>query len=170
MPRRSMLWTGAAALLLPLLLASPAAAQEARKGLFRNILAVFAPPTQEEEQRIVAQVGLSDEQKTQMRAVNERYRSDSSALMAKYNTAYEDVVRLMQATNPNKAEVNQRLKTFNQIHQEVVAHEVGYWSDFKAILTPEQNQKFWNMFEQNRIRGDQGGSKGGHGKSKGGGA
>jgi Spy/CpxP family protein refolding chaperone len=152
--KRLVLFTYALALLLPLLFVSPAAAQDMRRGPLRNILVVFAPPSQEEEQRISARVGLSAQQKTQMRAVNERYRSDAPSLRAKYDAAYEDVVRLMEASNPNQNEVNRRLRTFNQVHQEVVEREVGYWNDFKKILTPPQNQTFWNMFEQSRIRGN----------------
>jgi Spy/CpxP family protein refolding chaperone len=157
MLKRSLIWT-AAALLLSLVVASPAAAQApARKGLVRNILVVFAPPSPEEERSIATRVGMDQDQKTRMRAVNDRYRSDSTTLRAKYDAAYDDVVRLMQATNPNKGDVNQVLKTFHQIHEQVLEREVGYWEDFKAILTPEQNQKFWNMFEQNRIRQGGGG-------------
>jgi len=140
---------------LALLAAPPTPAQD-RKGPVRNILVVFAPPTPEEEQRIATRVGLSAEQKQQMRSVNQRYRSDAPALRARYDTAYDDVVRLMQAANPNQNEVNRRLRTFNQVHQEVVEREVGYWTDFKEIMTPEQNQTFWNIFEQSRIRGNPG--------------
>jgi hypothetical protein len=31
---------------------------------------------------------------------------------------------------------------------------VSYWMDFKSVLTPEQNRKFWNLFEQDRVRPD----------------
>jgi Spy/CpxP family protein refolding chaperone len=173
MMKRS-LFCMAAPLLASLLAASPAAAQGAtggpaapgaRKGLLRNIMTVFAPPTAQEERTIATTVGMSEEQKSQMKAVNERYRSDSTALVAKYNNAYDDVVRLMDATSPNKGEVNQTLKTFHQIHQEVLEREVGYWTDFKAILTPEQNRKFWNLFEQRRIRPGEGGGRAGAAKS-----
>ena len=163
--KRLVLFTCALALLLPLLFAFPAGAQDMRKGPLRNILVVFAPPSQEEEQRISVRVGLSAEQKTQMRAVNQRYRSDAPNLRAKYDAAYDDCVRLMESTNPSRSEVNQRLRTFNQVHQEVLEREVGYWTDFKSILTPQQNQKFWNMFEQSRIRGDQGGGARGRGRN-----
>lgn len=169
---KRLLFGTVAALLVSVLVVSSAAAQGAqgaRKGLFRNLITVFAPPTPQEERTIATTVGLSEDQKTQMRAVNQRYRSDSSALMAKYNSAYEDVVSLMQSTDPNKSDVAQRLKTFHQVHQEVVEREVGYWTDFKSIMTPEQNQKFWNLFEQSRVRGGQGGgAQAGRGKPKGG--
>jgi len=161
---RFMVWIGAAGLLLAV--ATPAAAQEARKGLTRNILEVFAPPTAEQEKKIATTVQMTEEQKTQMKAVNERYRGESQALLTKYRSAYEDVVKLMQETSPDKGQVNERLKAFHQVHAEVVSHEVTYWAEFKSILTPAQNQKFWNLFEQTRVRGGgQGGSgaKGGKG-------
>ena len=169
--KRLVLFTGVLALLLPLLFVLPATAQQDnRKGPLRNILAVFAPPSQAEEQQISTRVGLSNQQKTQMRAVNDRYRADAPSLRAKYDAAYADVVRLMESTNPNRGEVNQRLRTFNRVHEEVVTREVGYWTDFKSILTPEQNQTFWNIFEQSRIRGNQGGgARAGRGRNNPGG-
>lgn len=60
----------------------------------------------------------------------------------------------MQQTDPNKGRVNDRLKAFHNIHAEIVNREVGYWVDFKNILTPEQNEQFWNLFEQRRVRRD----------------
>jgi Spy/CpxP family protein refolding chaperone len=162
--KRSAALVLAAALSLPLLLATPAAAQEPQHGLLRNVIAVFRPPTPDEERAIATSVGLTDDQKTKMKSVNERYRSDSQDLLAKYRAAYEDIVKLMQSTNPNKAQVNQRLKTFHQIHSQIVDREVGYWTDFKSILTPEQNQKFWNVFEQKRVRASGPGAQPGEGE------
>lgn len=140
--------------LLLLMIAGPAPAQEGRKGLHRNIIATFRPPSPEDERTISNKLELSEEQKTQMKAVSERYRKDTETLLAKYREAYEDVVNLMQETIPNKTVVNNHLKAFHGIHEEILGKEVSYWMDFKGILTPEQNRKFWNLFEQDRVRPD----------------
>lgn len=122
------------------------------KGLLRNVITTFAPPSPEEQRSLVETVGMSEEQKAKLRSVNERYRNDAQRLRAKYDMAYENVVLLMNQQNPNKSRVNQTLKNFHSVHQEMVNREVGYWMDFKSILTPEQNRKFWNAFEQKRVR------------------
>ena len=131
---------------------SSVSAEETRKGLFRNIMVVFIPPTPEEQAKIATTVGLTDEQKQQMKAVSDRYRANAETLKRRYASAYQDVVHLMEQSNPNKSTVNSKLRAFHSTHKKVVDQEVRYWIDFKTILTPEQNKKFWNVFEQNRIR------------------
>ena len=149
--KRIGMFTGISVLTL-LALSGGALGQETRKGVLRNIIVVFQPPNPEEQRQIATQVNLTEEQRGQMKAVSERYRADAQTLRGKYATAYRDVVRLMQQTEPNKSTVNSKLKAFHNVHQQVVSHEVQYWMDFKSILTPEQNKKFWNVFEQKRIR------------------
>ena len=140
-------------ILMTFLLSGPVLAQDSQKGIFRNIIAVFHPPSVEERQKIATTVGMSDEQKMEMKAVADRYQTQAQTLLGKYQTAYNNVVKLMNTSNPDKTTVNTKLKNFHRVHQNVVDAEVQYWIDFKSILTPEQNKKFWNMFEQSRIRG-----------------
>ncbi|MGD8374766.1 MAG: periplasmic heavy metal sensor [Acidobacteriota bacterium] len=135
---------------LALLLPVAATAQD-QKGLMRNVVSVFAPPSPEEQQKIAATVELNDEQKQQMKEVSDRYRSQAQTLRGKYQTAYDDVVSLMESTEPDKGNVAAKLKNFHSVHQQIVDVEVQYWIDFKTILTPEQNKKFWNLFAQSRI-------------------
>jgi len=134
------------------LLFSGAAMAQGQKGLMRNVVSVFAPPSPEEQQKIATAVGLSDEQKQQMKNVSDKYRSQAQTLRDKYETAYGDVVNLMETADPDKSTVASKLKNFNSVHQQIVEVEVQYWIDFKVLLTPEQNQKFWNLFEQSRVR------------------
>ena len=39
--------------------------------------------------------------------------------------------------------------------QEILSREVSYWMDVKSILIPEQNQKSWNLFEQDSLGQDE---------------
>ncbi len=140
-------------LLLIILSSSFTLAQEEQKGIFRNILIVFMPPTPEQEQVIAERLELTEEQRTQMKQLSDRYREDATTLRNKYISVYNDIVTLMEQTEPNRTVVNEKLKAFHNVHQEVLSREIIYWMDFKTILTPEQNKKFWNIFEQSRIRG-----------------
>ena len=158
MKTKSRVLVGGTSFLLSLAIAGPAPAQEARKGPLRNVITTFRPPSPQEEKTISTRLQLTEDQKRSMKAVNERYRQDSETLLAKYRAAYDDVVRLMQQTDPNKTAVNDRLKTFHRIHEQVLDKEVGYWMDFKGVLTTEQNRQFWNLFEQDRVRQDAAGN------------
>ncbi len=137
-------------LLFTLVPAAPSLAE--RKGLFRNIVSTFAPPSPQESKTIAKTLELTEEQRKQMKELNEKYRRESSNLKREFNKGYEAVVRLMKATNPDKGRVNEALKRFHEVHSKLLSKEVEYWTSFKSILTPEQNKKFWKLFEKSRVR------------------
>ena len=142
------------ALFLIVILASPydGAAKKGRKGIFKNIMTVFRPPSAQEQKNIAQKLELTEEQRPKMKELNDKYRKQSSTLKKKYSTAYNDVVSLMNQQSPNKQKVNQKLKAFHSTHSNLVDAEVQYWMDLKTILTPAQNNKLWEIFEQSRIR------------------
>ena len=123
-----------------------------KKGVFRNIVQTFRPPSGKELTKISNDLELNDEQKQQMKEVNDRFKQQTSTLKQRYGTGYEKVVKLMNTEQPNKANVNQTLKNFHNTHSQIVDAEVQYWMDLKTILTPAQNLKLWRIFEQSRIR------------------
>lgn len=127
-------------------------AADGKKSIVRNIVKVFAPPTDAEKKTIATRVGLDEEQRAEMAEVNERYAADVSSLKSDYEAAYEGVVELMEMTEPSKSVVNEKLSAFHDVHQKMVDHEVKYWTDFKGILTGKQNKKFWALFEESRVR------------------
>lgn len=125
---------------------------EERKDITKNIIIVFRPPSADEQKNISKQLQMTSEQNAKMKEVADSYQRDSVSLKNQYNAAYNDVIKLMQAEQPDKVTVNETLKRFNAIHSQLVDKEVEYWMQFKSVLTPEQNDKLWEIFEQSRIR------------------
>ena len=123
-----------------------------RKDMVKNIIIVFRSPSPHEQKEISQKLQLTPEQITKMKEVNERYKKETGNLKNEYNAAYRDVELLMKTEKPDKNRVNETLKRFHRIHTEVLEREVGYWIDLKTILTPDQNNKLWEVFEQSRIR------------------
>lgn len=124
----------------------------ARKDVVKNILVTFKAPSQTEQKSIAQQLKLTPEQNKQMKELNDRYQKESAELKNRYNKAYNDVVMLMKQEKPDKQLVNNTLKEFHSVHSQVLDKEVSYWMEMKTILTPEQNNKLWQIFEQNRIK------------------
>ena len=131
---------------------SGSAQQQQRKGIFKNIVTTFRLPSPAEQKNISRRLNLTEEQRTQMKGITEKYKKEGSQLISEYNKGYEAVVRLMESTNPDSSCVNQALKDFHQVHSQLVDKEVEYWRDFKSILTLEQNKQFWNIFAKSRVR------------------
>lgn len=123
-----------------------------QKGLTRNIISTFYPPTVEQQQVIAQKLVLTDQQRQEMSTVNQRFRSQSKVLKQRYGEAYRSVVKLMNAETPNKQRVNEVLKAFHRTHSQMLDAEVQYWLDLKTLLTPAQNYQLWKLFEESRIR------------------
>lgn len=128
------------------------AKQQQKKGVFRNIMTVFRLPSPAEQKSVAQQLDLTNEQKTEMKALTEKYRREGSKLLENYNIAYKKVIHLMETTSPDPSEINKTLKHFHKVHSQLVDKTVEYWRDFKNILTLEQNKKFWSIFEKSRVR------------------
>ena len=124
----------------------------AQKGLTRNIISTFAPPDGADRAAIAQKLEITAEQKSQMKEISKRFKDQSSALKKDYQTAYQNVVKLMNNEKPDKSRVNEKLKNFHQVHSKVLEAEVQYWMDLKTILSPAQNLQLWEIFEQSRIR------------------
>ena len=124
----------------------------AQKGITRNIVSTFTPPDGAERAAIAKKLEMTAEQKSQMQEVVNRFKKQSSSLKKDYQTAYQNIVKLMNNEKPDKSLVNEKLKNFHRVHSNVVEAEVQYWIDLKTILSPAQNLQLWEMFEQSRIR------------------
>lgn len=130
---------------------SGSAQEQQRKGVFRNIVNTFRLPSPAEQRNVAQKLELTEEQRTQLKGITEKYKKEGSQLLSEYNKGYEAVVRLMESTNPDSSRVNQALKDFHQVHSQLVDKEVEYWREFKSILTLEQNKQFWNIFAKSRV-------------------
>ena len=97
---------------------SGSAQQQQRKGIFKNIVITFRLPSPTEQRNISQQLKLTEEQRTQMKGITEKYKKDGLLLLSEYNKGYEAVVRLMEVTNPDPSRVNQALKDFHQVQRE----------------------------------------------------
>ena len=122
------------------------------KSIFKNIVLTFRPLTAAQEKNIAKALALTSEQRVQMKEFSKNYRKDARILLDKYNSAHNDVVKLIKQKTPNKSVVSKKLKVFHRTHQQIVNKEVEYWRKFTSILTLEQNKKFWNLFEMSRVR------------------
>jgi Spy/CpxP family protein refolding chaperone len=112
---------------------------------------IFAPPSPDEARAVAKDLNLSPEQQKQMQQVNERYNREIMSLKQDYENAVRSLMSLIQDPTPNPSVTNQRLKEFHSVNQQVLDKEFEYWREFKTILTPDQNSKFWTLFGRSRL-------------------
>lgn len=122
------------------------------KEMTQSIVVVFAPPTKEEASSLSKSLNLTPEQKQKMQGLNQKYAQQAKAMKDEYIRAVRDLTKLMVDPNITAQGSNQELKHFHQVHQTILDQEVAYWSDFKTILTPQQNKIFGQAFTRSRLQ------------------
>jgi Spy/CpxP family protein refolding chaperone len=139
--------------LASLLQPSQAGERKERAGtaMVRAPAVIFAPPSPEEARTVAKELNLSPEQQKQMQGVNERYNREIMSLKQDYENAVRSLMSLIQDPTPNPSVANQRLKEFHSVNKRVLDKEFEYWQEFKTILTPDQNSKFWTLFGRSRL-------------------
>jgi len=125
--------------------------------LVRAPALIFAPVSPDEAKAVSKELNLTPEQQKQMQEVNQRYNREVAALKGDYEKAVRDLLSLIQEPSPDAGVANQRVKEFHNVHQQIISKEIEYWREFKTILTPEQNNKFWTLFTRSRLGAGQAG-------------
>ena len=112
-------------------------------------------------ERIAEQLSLTDEQKTQWKAIHEKEHAASEPLMKAAGAAKEAFDKALESENAEAAAVGQAAITMRNAHRKVEAAHKATLEAVKAILTPEQLARFEAMEKHTRHAGP--GGFGSHG-------
>ncbi len=140
----------ALALVATIAFAVPAA--HAGKVTMGTLVSTFRPPTPSEQQALVRDLEMTEDQRSQMKELDARFRRETRNLRQEYQKAYRSVVQLMQAGSVDSGEVIRRVKRFNEVHNTIVEKEVQYWVDLKNLLEPPQRKTLAQKFLKSRVR------------------
>lgn len=130
--RKTTMLAGALALLAGVAV-SAAAQGPGRRGHGRG----FGPGGPEMAERL----GLSDEQKEQMKALRERHREALKPLFEAAREAHQAYEKALDAENADPAQVGQAALAMKAARAKLEAAHEGMFEEVKAILTPEQVEK-----------------------------
>ena len=98
---------------------------------------------------------LTDEQKSEYRALIKSHRSKMHELREKINEARKEYFAELGGTKNNKA-----LAKIGQLQTEIESNTLQHFLDFKQLLTPEQQAEFENIYQD--VLGAMAGPKPGH--------
>lgn len=133
-------------------------AQAEEKKQFGTDLAVILKPLSgQEEKAFKTKLDLTEDQQARLQKVNAQYRKDVSTLTHKYQSTREELVRAIQANDPNSRDILQKLREVHQAQSNLVGREVDFWNALSGVFTPDQATTFWHMFGKSRLRGGSGG-------------
>ena len=111
---------------------------------------------------VAERLGLSDEQKAQWKAIHEKAREAGEPLMKAAGASREAFDKALDAENADAATVGQAAIAMKNARNQVEAHHKATMEAVKAILTPEQAEKFEQM-QKHMMRGPGPGGPSGQG-------
>ena len=114
---------------------------------------------------IAQHLGLSEEQKTQLKAIHEKQMEATKPLMQTAGESAAAFEKALEADSPDPAALGQAAIAMRNARRQVeAAHQAGF-EEIKALLTPEQRAKVEEMEKHRGERGgDHGFGPGGHGR------
>ena len=100
--------------------------------------------------RLAAELGLSDEQKSQLEALRSRQQETLKPLAETARQAHETFRSALEADGADAATVGQAALAMHAAEKRLRAAHDAAFEEMKAILTPEQRDKLAKMHEGRR--------------------
>ena len=108
--------------------------------------------------KIVEKLGLSDEQKTKLKAVTDRAKEDRESMNKKVRESAKKQFDLMKAEKVDEAAVMKAIDEVFELRKQMAKDQVRRVIEIKSILTPEQIAKAREEMRSNfAARGERGG-------------
>ncbi len=93
-----------------------------------------------EMKKVIAALNLTDAQKTQIKAVAEKYKPEMKPLLKNFRVERKKLAALMNADKIDDAAIRAQVGTISSIGADLAVKRAHEISDLKAVLTPEQMQ------------------------------
>ncbi len=100
-------------------------------------------------QRMQQELGLDDNQTSQIRAIHEQAKQDSQGLREQMRQAKEEMNQLM-ASDASDGELRQQYRKIQDIYQQLSQKRFEKKLAVRKVLTPEQRTKMTELKQQRR--------------------
>lgn len=101
-----------------------------------------------------AALGLTEDQKAQVRQLHEELRAKAEPLMEQVREQHEAVQTLLDNANPDPTEVGNQVIAAHQTRAQLKALHEDFKARFSALLTAEQREKLEKFHEGHEGRGE----------------
>jgi Spy/CpxP family protein refolding chaperone len=114
------------------------------------------PPPDKMLERIVKKLELTEEQRAKMKASAEEMAKELEANRDALKKIAEGLKTEMQKAAPDRARVHDYIAQMNKLRNEMEVKRIDSLLDLKAMLTPEQQEKFKQLLEAQRKSAEKG--------------
>jgi Spy/CpxP family protein refolding chaperone len=120
------------------------------------------PPSDKEWKQEQESLGLSPEQRAQMKALREEFRGKQSGVRDQIKAKREAIRQELDGTNPDRARAEAIIKEISVLEQQMEMNRVDEILKIRSILTPEQFQKLHQLHEKKAEKRAHSMNKNGH--------
>jgi Spy/CpxP family protein refolding chaperone len=116
-----------------------------------NLIDLMRPPSPSEMQFIDQQLQLSNDQRSKMQDIYEKYRGQIRDQRQQYLQARQELMSALQEPQPNPGRVEDALRSMHRREREILSSEMDLWSSLTNPLSRQQSEEFWRIFAANRF-------------------
>ena len=98
--------------------------------------------------RLAKALGLSDEQKVQVKAIFRKHRDETAALRKEMISGRRELRKLVQSDKPDEAAIREQVTKVAATGGNLAVDRAKMFQEVRAVLTPEQIGKFRALQEK----------------------
>ena len=98
--------------------------------------------------RMAKALGLSDEQKTQVKAIFRKHRDGTASLRKEMTSGRRELRKLVRSDKPDEAAIREQVKKIAATGGNLAVDRAKMFQEVRAVLTPEQIAKFRALQEK----------------------
>ena len=99
-------------------------------------------PQMRTQQRLMERLGLSDQQKEQVRKLSFEHQKAQTELMSKIRIARLDMREMLLADKPDRSALEKKLSAISDLQNQAKVNQLHHLFAVFDLLTPEQQKKF----------------------------
>jgi len=113
-------------------------------------LAAARPDSEKALDRICKKLGLTEGQKAQFKARQEKIRPAMKVERIEMKTLAEQMKAEIKKENPDRKKIHKYIRQINHLRMLAEIRRTDLLLDLRQILTPEQNEKFKQMMKRKK--------------------
>ncbi len=121
--------------------------------MFVSLQRLLLPLGPRELQRIAIALGLTEEQKQQIKALYEQFRNTLKSVGPERGAAVKGVLTVLQEPSPSKGQLQSAANKVAQADAAILDAEFDFWLALKGILNPQQQAQLNTYIQQQAQRG-----------------
>ncbi|MHB0999970.1 MAG: Spy/CpxP family protein refolding chaperone [Armatimonadota bacterium] len=115
-----------------------------RRG-FATVQGILLPPGKARIMRISRVLGLTDNQKNQIKDLYTNFRNEVKPEIKDRREALKSIIQARRTNKLNEADIRIAADKVSQADDAILSAEIRFWKSFKQILSPEQLTKLNNQ-------------------------